>query len=69
MNKDELIEWIIKNVDANVVPPDEGNGDALKFNMVYLVLDGGKTRYQYLPEQDEQLRMLYEKYGYDELGE
>jgi hypothetical protein len=52
----ELFEqWIIKNVEESVVPSDEGNGPALVYNLVHLLRGTGKT-YNYLPDQDEELR-------------
>jgi hypothetical protein len=40
MNKKEIVEWIVKNVDDRDVPSDEGNGKALVYNLVHLALDG-----------------------------
>lgn len=43
-----LIRWIIENVDAGMVPSDEGNTDGLIWNMVQYVLhDGTIERYRY----------------------
>jgi hypothetical protein len=46
--------WIIANVNTNVVPNDEGNSDALVFNLIHL-LRGDGERYDYKPEQDAEL--------------
>ena len=63
--KAKFIEWIKANVDERVVPGDEGHGDALAFNLIYLIKlgpffeEGGKfldaSRFKYLPEQEEEI--------------
>jgi len=56
LNKQELIEWIKENIDSTDIPNDEGNSDALIYNLVHLALDGkGYKKYKYLPEQDEEI--------------
>ena len=60
--EDQLIEWIVKNVDESIVPMDEGNGDALVYNLVHLALGDGK-KYNYQPEQDDEIEGLMKKYG------
>jgi hypothetical protein len=64
IDSDDIIEWIIKNVSSNVVPADEGNGDALVYNLVHLAAYGsGFNHYDYEPKQDAEIKALYEKYG------
>lgn len=46
--------WIIANVNDRVVPGDEGNSEALIFNLVHLVRGDGE-RYNYLPHQDKEI--------------
>lgn len=61
---DDIIEWIIKNVTTNVVPGDEGNEEALVYNLVHLAAYGSGFRYyDYEPEQDAEIKSLYKKYG------
>lgn len=51
-----VVEWILKEIDDTDVPSDEGNSDALKYNLVHLVRDGKDyVRYQYLPVQDDEI--------------
>jgi hypothetical protein len=62
----QLIErWIIENVDASVVPDDEGNTEALIYNLLQLLRhgrDGFEDRkYNYLPEQDAEISTLLKK--------
>lgn len=52
--KNRFERWIIENVTASVVPPDERNSDALVFNLVHL-LRGDEEMYDYLPKQDAEL--------------
>jgi hypothetical protein len=61
-----LIErWIVRNVDAfQVVPVDEGNTEALVYNLVQLLRHGDSFKpYTYEPEQDKTVKALYKKYG------
>ena len=46
--------WIIENVDEQVVPQDEGNGEALVYNLVHL-LRGTGNKYRYAQDQDAEL--------------
>ena len=50
-------QWIIENVDDTLVPNDEGNGDALVYNIVQRLRFGKEraSRYTYLPEQDAEI--------------
>lgn len=62
--QEKLIEWIVKNVDAGLVPNDEGNSEALVYNMIKMaVFDNWEDHYRYLEEQDDFLKMLYKKYN------
>lgn len=64
-NNEEIIKWIINNVDEQVVPCDEGNAEGLVYNLVHLLLDGKKYEpYNYLESQDEEIKELYKKYKY-----
>jgi hypothetical protein len=57
-------EWIVKNVTEDVVPCDEGNCDALIYNLIHLLRDGeGYQKYQYAQKQDDELAEIYKKYG------
>lgn len=62
-NNDDTIEWIVKNVTSDVVPGDEGNEDALVYNLVHLAAYGsGFRHYNYEPEQNAEIKALYKKY-------
>lgn len=58
---DELEKWIVQNVTAEIVPADEGSTEGLIYNLVQLARDS-KKRYNYLPEQDAEIRALRDKY-------
>ena len=47
-------QWVIENVDESLVPSDEGNGDALAYNLIHKILGDG-DRYDYLPTQDMEI--------------
>lgn len=49
-------QWIVENVDETVVPLDEGNGDALAYNLLHLLL-GDNQQYDYLPSQDAEIEL------------
>jgi hypothetical protein len=54
--RDGVVAWIIENVDASVIPADEGNDTALVYNLVHLAMDGeGFRPYNYEPEQDDEI--------------
>ena len=61
----KLIErWIVCNVTERVVPLDEGNPDALIYNLVALLREGkGFVEYDYTPEQNDALHELERRYG------
>lgn len=51
-----VVRWLIENVYASHVPSDEGNDDALLFNLVSLAIDGdGCQQYEYHEIQDRQV--------------
>jgi hypothetical protein len=53
---ERIVRWIVKNVDELVVPDDEGNGDALVYNLVHLAREGKiYRRYAYEADQDEEI--------------
>jgi hypothetical protein len=54
-------KWIIENIDDTIVPADEGNADALVFNIVHLLM-GDRIRYNYLPEQDKEIETWKDDY-------
>ena len=55
MNINSIVEtWLIKNIDSTVVPNDEGNGDALLYNLVHLLYNDDQ-KYNYEPEQDKEI--------------
>lgn len=58
----KLIKWIVQNVDSSIVPADEGNSDALVYNMVQLAMNRDE-RYEYQSDQKDYLRELYRIYG------
>ena len=59
---DKLVKWILENVDGTDVPNDEGNDDALKYNLVHLAVEGkGYKHYEYLPRQDAEIEKWYSK--------
>jgi hypothetical protein len=48
--------WILNEVSAAVVPSDEGNEEALIYNLIHLLRDGRDFEpYSYKPEQDAEL--------------
>jgi hypothetical protein len=53
---DTIERWILATVDDRVVPSDEGNGDALKYNLIHLLRDGpAYRRYEYADDQDAEI--------------
>ena len=57
--KDRLVAWIVDNVDDRDVPMDEGNSDALIWNLVQLVRHGRPYEsYDYKAEQDAEVEKL-----------
>jgi len=54
--KEVFEKWVIKNINENVVPIDEGNGGALVYNIVHLIRGDGK-KYNYSREQDEEIKL------------
>lgn len=53
-----IVDWILKEIGDSIVPADEGNADALVYNMVHLARYGwGNFKlYNYEPEQDEEIK-------------
>ena len=47
--------WIIQNVNASIVPIDEGNDEALMYNLIHL-LRGDNRLYEYQPDQDIEIQ-------------
>ena len=57
---DQLVRWILENVDETVVPADELNDGALVYNLVHLALHGpGYEKYDYKPDQNEWIEKNY----------
>lgn len=52
--------WVIENIDARIVPGDEGNSDALVYNIVHLIY-GNSDRYHYKPDQDLEIARWHEE--------
>jgi hypothetical protein len=53
---EDIVRWIVENVDASVVPADCGNGDALVYNLVHLARDGEDYRpFYYEKEQNREI--------------
>lgn len=53
MNKvetDIVIKWILENVDAGLVPTDEGNSEGLIYNCLMAVMQKEEL-FEYKPEQ------------------
>lgn len=50
---EEIVKWIVENVSDLDVPDDEGNGDALRYNLVHLARDGKDYRHYYYAEDQE----------------
>ena len=49
--------WLLKNITAECVPADEGNGDALLYNLLATLHDGPHFEpYAYLESQNARLR-------------
>lgn len=54
--KEIVVRWIIDNVDSSVVPLDEGNGDALIYNLVGLARHGpGYRPWDYADDQQREV--------------
>jgi hypothetical protein len=55
--KELFKRWIIENVDDNVVPGDEGDGDALAYNLIQLLYYGNAGKmYSYQSRQDKVIK-------------
>ena len=52
--KEIFEKWVLANVDETVVPADEGNPEALIYNLIHLIRGDG-LKYDYLDEQDREL--------------
>jgi|WetSurSiteA1Bulk_404760.scaffolds.fasta_scaffold616298_1 hypothetical protein len=62
-----IIEWIVQNISADDVPGDEGNTEALIYNLVHLAKEGKNYHhYDYEPEQDLEIAFLYKLYDREE---
>ncbi len=48
--------YLIQNRYWKIVPSDEGNDDALLYNLIHLIDDGKDFEpYSYLPKQDKEI--------------
>lgn len=47
--------WVIENIDSSVVPGDEGNSEALVFNLVHAIRGDGEE-YDYSAHQDDEIK-------------
>jgi len=64
--KEKLIEWIVRNIDANIVPNDEGSDEGIIYNMVQKAMFGDDQKYyDYSEECENFLKELFKKYGID----
>lgn len=67
LERETIIRWIVQNVDDREVPLDEGNGDALVYNLVQLARHGRPYEgYHYKEEQDQDINSLFVRYGVSE---
>jgi hypothetical protein len=68
LSEEIIRKWLVENVDERVVPGDEGNGDALLFNLITLLETGeADDLYEYKPEQNRRindLKMTYLEYPF-----
>ena len=46
--------WVIQNIDDQTVPSDEGNGDALIYNIIHQIA-GDNKKYNYDADQDKEI--------------
>lgn len=61
--KQKFKQWVIENVDAyDVVPNDEGLTSGLVYNLVQLIDGNLDDRYNYHPKQDAVLK----SWGFEE---
>jgi hypothetical protein len=59
-NTEDIVAWIVANVGSGEVPQDEGNSEALVYNLVQLARNGRPYRkYNYEPDQDAEIEQLY----------
>ena len=64
MDREKIVQWIVRNVSDDMVPADEGNIDALIYNLVQLARYGRPCRlYNYEPEQEAEIEALYREHG------
>ena len=51
-----VVEWLIKNIRYDNMPPDEEDSEALLYNLVHLAREGeGFERYAYKDHQEEEI--------------
>jgi len=55
IEKTRFEQWVKENVTEQVVPSDEGNSNALIYNLVHLIR-GDKDHYCYGKKQDEEIK-------------
>jgi len=53
--KQRFSQWVIENIDAQVIPNDEGYGEALVFNLVHAIR-GDNERYAYHDAQHAEMK-------------
>ena len=54
--KKKFKRYIIQNFNGKIVPNDEGNEDALLYNLIHFIEEGKDFEpYNYLPQQDEEI--------------
>lgn len=62
MQTDDIIKWLLENVDSSLVPNDEGNDDALLYNFL-MAAEKLPDRWNYEPHQVEYLSSIRKKYN------
>ena len=60
-------DWVINNIDSTVVPADEGNSEALIYNIIHRLRGDGKI-YNYEEEQKRELASWIKEEPYELLG-
>ena len=57
---ERFCQWIIAHVDAQDIPGDEGNTEALVYNLVHKLRDGDDyQRYCYAADQDAEIAQWF----------
>ena len=62
MQIDDIIKWLLENVDCSLVPADEGNEDALLYNFL-MAAEKLPDRWSYDERQKQYLEEMKQKYN------